>query len=73
SERNLSRLFRQHAGVGMVEYQQSLRIAQAKNLLENPRHSLEKVAELAGFNSVRDFRRVWAKFEAGLPRHESAH
>ncbi|MDW5417757.1 helix-turn-helix domain-containing protein [Iodobacter sp. CM08] len=68
SERNLSRLFRQHAGLGMVEYQQSLRIAHAKKLLENPSHSLEKIAELAGFNSIRDFRRVWAKFEVGLPR-----
>lgn len=71
SERNLSRLFRQHTGVGMVEYQQSLRIAHAKNLLENPRHSIEKVAELAGFSSVRDFRRVWAKFEKTLPRQAS--
>ena len=68
SERNLSRLFRQHAGLGMVEYQQSLRIAHAKKLLSSSGHNLEKIADLAGFNSVRDFRRVWGKFESGSPR-----
>lgn len=67
SVRNLTRLFRQHAGLGVVDYQQQIRVTFARQLLENPRHSVEKVAELAGFGSARDFRRVWAKFDPVPP------
>ncbi len=67
SVRNLTRLFKQHAGLSVLDYQQRIRIAYARQLLENPRHTVERVAELAGFGSARDFRRVWAKFEEAPP------
>ena len=68
SSRHLSRLFAEHAGVGVVAYQQQLRIARAKELLAAaPNMSVEQVADKCGFASPRDFRRVWQRFEHGSP------
>lgn len=67
STRHLTRLFAEHAGVGVLAYQQQLRIARARELLAGGRLSIERVAELSGFKSARDFRRVWQRHEAGAP------
>ncbi len=67
SDRHLSRLFARHAGIGIVAFQQRLRIARAQQLLADPRLSVERIAELAGFASARDFRRVWRQYESGPP------
>jgi transcriptional regulator GlxA family with amidase domain len=67
SVRNLTRLFRQHTGTSVVEYQQRLRVAQARRLLEDPRHTVEAVAERVGFGSARALRRVFAKVDGALP------
>lgn len=64
SARHLSRLFVEHAGVGLVEYQQRLRLARARMLLDDARLPIERVAELAGFGSARDLRRVWRRHHA---------
>lgn len=71
SPRHLSRLFAYHAGIGVVAYQPQLRIARAKELLAAvPTLSVEKVAELCGFGSTRDFRRVWQRYAQGTPSEE---
>ncbi len=68
SPRHLSRLFAEHAGIGVVAYQQQLRIARAQQLLAaQPALSVERVAERCGFASARDFRRVWHRFAQGAP------
>jgi len=68
SARHLSRLFVQHAGISVVAYQQQLRIERAKMLLTSTTPlSVEKVAELCGFGSTRDFRRVWVRYAEGTP------
>lgn len=68
SPRHLSRLFAQHAGIGVVAYQQQLRIARARELLAaQPLLALERVAERCGFGSARDFRRVWQRYASGAP------
>lgn len=67
SPRHLARLFSRHAGIGVPDYQQQLRLARARQLMADPRRSLEQVAEAAGFASARDFRRVWARHEGGPP------
>ncbi|WP_373974973.1 helix-turn-helix domain-containing protein [Chitinibacter sp. SCUT-21] len=65
--RTLSRLFLQHAGLTPHDYQKSLRLAQAQQLLLNPDLSLDEVAQAAGFSSSRDFRRVWQQHSGKLP------
>lgn len=68
SPRHLSRLFAQHAGIGVVAYQQQLRIARARELLAaQPLLALERVAERCGFGSARDFRRVWQRHAGDAP------
>ncbi|WP_323001937.1 GlxA family transcriptional regulator [Denitromonas sp.] len=72
--RHLTRLFTRHAGIGVVAYQQALRIARARQLLADPTLSMERVAEQCGFASARDFRRVWAQHADDAPRaHRRAH
>ena len=67
SARHLTRLFAEHAGISVVGYQQRLRVARARELLAERQLSVERVAELAGFASARDFRRVWQRHEGGTP------
>ena len=62
SARHLSRLFTLHTGIGVVAYQQQLRIARAQEMLaHNPTLSQERLAQACGFGSARDFRRVWQR------------
>lgn len=67
SERHLTRLFREHAGTGVVDYIQRIRVALARDLLAQSPFDMERVAEKAGFNSSRQLRRVWSKFEDAPP------
>lgn len=74
SPRHLTRLFAAHAGVGITEYQQRLRLACVRGLLADRRLSLERIAEKTGFGSARDLRRVWARHEAeALPQWRGRH
>ncbi len=66
SARHLTRLFATHAGVGVTEYQQRLRLACARGLLADRRLTLEQIAEKSGFGSARDLRRVW-RLREGAP------
>lgn len=67
SERHLTRLFREHAGTGIVEYVHRIRVALARDLLMQSQLDMERIAERAGFNSSRQLRRIWRKFEAVSP------
>jgi transcriptional regulator GlxA family with amidase domain len=55
----------------VVAYQQQLRIARAKEMLQRePSLAQEKLAQACGFASARDFRRVWQRYQKtdGLAR-----
>lgn len=67
SERHLARLFREHAGISVVDYTHRIRIALARELLSQSHLDMEHVAQRAGFHSGRQLRRVWSKFERGTP------
>ena len=67
SERHLTRLFREHTGTGVVDYLQRIRVTLARELLTQSRLDMESVAERSGFNSSRQLRRIWKKFEAAPP------
>jgi transcriptional regulator GlxA family with amidase domain len=68
SPRHLSRLFMQHTGIGVVDYQQQLRLARARELLDQrPNLTQEQLAEACGFASARDFRRVWGRWCLNAP------
>jgi transcriptional regulator GlxA family with amidase domain len=67
SERNLARLFAEHAGCSPLDYVQRIRIALARELLANSSLDVERVAERAGFSSAHQLRRVWRRWESRPP------
>lgn len=67
SERNLARLFAQHARCSPLDYVQRMRVGLARELLTQSELSLERVAEVAGFSSAHQFRRVWRRWESVSP------
>ncbi|VVD68105.1 GlxA family transcriptional regulator [Pandoraea soli] len=67
SERHVTRLFREHAGVAPIDYLHRLRIALAREMLGNSQLDLEHIAERTGFGSSRHLRRVWHKFDVLPP------
>lgn len=67
SERNLGRLFAEHAGCSPLDYVQRMRVALARELLSNSKLDLERVAERAGFSSAHHLRRVWRRWESQAP------
>lgn len=67
SPRNLTRLFKAHAGIPPLTYLRKVRTAAAKELMANSSLSLERVAEMAGFTSTEQMRRAWRKFEQTRP------
>jgi transcriptional regulator GlxA family with amidase domain len=71
SERHLSRLFADHAGITPLHYLQQLRLALAEKLLADPRRSVENIAGATGFGSAHHLRRVWQREKGGSPRQRS--
>ena len=67
SPRNLTRLFKIHAGIPPLTYLRKVRTAGAKELMTNSSLSMERVAEMAGFTSTEQMRRAWRKFEQARP------
>lgn len=67
SERQITRLFREHSGTAPIDYLHRLRIALVREMLGNSQLDLERIAERAGFGSARHMRRVWHKFDAVPP------
>ena len=59
SGRHLSRLFREHVGMSVVEYRNRLRVAVARELLVQSDLDLENIADRSGFSSSRQLRRAW--------------
>jgi transcriptional regulator GlxA family with amidase domain len=73
SERNLTRLFAEHAGCSPLDFVQRIRVALARELLANSSLDVEHVAERAGFSSAHQLRRVWRRWETGPPRAHRRH
>ncbi len=67
SERHLSRLFREHTGISVVDYINLMRVNLARDILEHSRLDMEAVAERSGFASARHLRRVWQQHHEQPP------
>ncbi len=73
SERHLSRLFRDHTGISVIDYVNLMRINLARDILTNSRLDMEAVAERAGFASARHLRRVWQRHHRQPPSQFRTH
>lgn len=69
SERHLSRLFREHTGISVIDYVNLMRVNLARDILTNSRLDMETIAERAGFASARHLRRVWQQHNRLPPSH----
>ncbi len=67
SARNLARLFAQHAQCSPLDYVQRMRVGLARELLTQGKLSVDRAAEMAGFSSSHQFRRVWRRWEDKPP------
>jgi transcriptional regulator GlxA family with amidase domain len=67
SERHLSRLFREHTDMTVVDYINLMRVNLARDILAHSRLDMEAVAERSGFASARHLRRVWQQHHAEPP------
>lgn len=72
SERHLSRLFREHAGMSLIDYVNLMRITLARDIISQSRLDLESVAERAGFSSSRHLRRIWRRHHGEPPSQHRA-
>jgi transcriptional regulator GlxA family with amidase domain len=66
TQRHLSRLFVQHAGVSPLHFLQSIRLERAHQSLEHGA-SVTRAAEVAGFRSGLHLRRAWSRQWGGSP------
>ena len=67
SARNLTRVFRQAAGVSVGEFVAKIRLELARDLLHDPGLTVEVVAERCGFDSARQLRRLWRRAYGTTP------
>jgi transcriptional regulator GlxA family with amidase domain len=67
SARNLARLFAQHAQCSPLDYVQRMRVGLAREILSQSDVSVDRVAEMSGFSSAHQFRRVWRRWESQPP------
>ncbi len=69
SPRHLSRLFNDQAGMSVTSYVSRVRVALARELIEQTPLDMERVAERTGFASARQLRRAWGRFHPRPPSH----
>lgn len=67
SPRHLSRLFHQSTGMTPIDFVNHLRVALARELLQQTRLDMERIAERAGFGSSRQLRRAWSRLYPDPP------
>lgn len=72
SNRHLSRLFHEHAGMSITDYRNQIRATLARELLSQTRLDIELVAERAGFGSTRQLRRAWRRVYGTTPKQARA-
>ncbi|MNZ68880.1 Arabinose operon regulatory protein [compost metagenome] len=67
SEKYVSQLFKEHTGVNISDYVESVRINKATELLLNDRLTIDEIALQVGYNSAHTFRRAFKKVKGDSP------
>lgn len=63
----LKTLFQRYNGMGVMEYYQRLRIAEARRLLREGQHNVTEVASRMGYASLQDFSRSFKRLSGMAP------
>ena len=64
---HLSENFKQVTGISFVEYVARTRLANACDLLRNPKLRISEIAFAAGFQSLSQFNRIFKRFSGRSP------
>lgn len=67
SPKYLSRIFREHTGVGFNEYKLKIKIARAKELLARTAYTVEQISDQMGYQNTESFIRIFKKFTGKTP------
>ncbi|MGD8349046.1 MAG: helix-turn-helix domain-containing protein [Gammaproteobacteria bacterium] len=67
TERSFKRRFRQATGYTPIDYVQTLRVEEAKQLLESTSHPVDAIARQAGYEDPTSFRRVFKRLAGVTP------
>ena len=70
SARNLTRVFRRETGISVKDFATRVRLERARALLHDPMLTIEAVAQKCGFETSRQFRRVWRDAFGGTPTED---
>lgn len=68
SEAGFRRLFTEYAGMSPIEYRNSLRLHEAKKLIESGEFKAEEAADMTGFSNMSFFYRAYKKTFGKTPR-----
>ena len=63
----LSRYFKEHTGIGLLNYINGVRIDYAKQLMQEQNITVAEAAKTAGFENQNTFIRLFKKFEGKTP------
>ena len=66
SETYISLLFKKHTNENISAYIENLRMSKARELLQNPKLSIQDITELIGYNSTNTFNKAFKK-KYGVP------
>lgn len=73
SQSHFSRLFKTHAGIGFSKYLNRLRIANAAEMIETGNYKMVEISLACGFDSVRNFNRVFLDIAGCAPSQYLTH
>ena len=68
AQRTFTRRFRNATGMSPLEYTQTLRIEEAKQLLETTGTAVDKIARSVGYEDTSAFRRIFKRLVSETPR-----
>ncbi len=68
SKSHVSRLFNQHLSTTFVNYRNTLRVEDAKDLLKSSSLTIQQISESVGFDSMHYFYRVFRKLTGKTPK-----
>ena len=64
------RLFREYTGMSVIQYLNRLRCEEARRLLASGQYNVSQSAQMAGFNNLSYFTRMYARHMGALPSKE---
>ena len=64
---NISRMFKRYTGERYTDYVAKLRVEYAKRYLADTTRSIEEIAEMVGYKSVRYFREIFTEYTGLTP------